>query len=165
MTALFRHETKCPSKTTILSWNKMLCLVTICQHVVQFSVLMSAQLNTPAAYRLTGLKRKKNPLVCAEVYIKESDSYQSISTKLTVSLWIVLKPCPPKYSSFKRTHHSPSLPDHAPDSQDISLLHCSTHPDAQEWTEHTQRSSTPHISELGSSLKITVRSEKHQIFI
>lgn len=130
----------------------MLCHVTICQHAVQFSVLMSALLNTPAVYRLTELKRKKI-LAWDKIYMKESDSYQNISTKLTVSIWIVLKPCPPKYSSFKTTHHSPSLPDHAPDSQDISLLPRPTHPEAQEWNEHTHRRSTPHISELGSLLK------------
>lgn len=60
--------------------------MTICQRAVQFSVLMSALLNTPAVYRLTEFKRKKKLLGCAKVYIKDSDSYQNMSTKLTVSI-------------------------------------------------------------------------------
>lgn len=105
----------------------MLCLVTICQHVVQFSVLMAALHNTPAVYRLTGLKRKKNPLVCAEVYIKESDSYQNISTKLTVSIWIVLKPCPPKSFLQKNSPLSiaPGPCSRQPRYQSAPLFHSS----------------------------------------
>lgn len=61
--------------------------MTICQRAVQFSVLMSALLNTPAVYHLTEFKRKKKKLLgCAKVYIKDSDSYQNMSTKLTVSI-------------------------------------------------------------------------------
>lgn len=42
--------------------------MTICQHAVQFSVLMSALLNTPAVYRLTEFKRKKTPRLCESLH-------------------------------------------------------------------------------------------------
>lgn len=87
----------------MLSWNKLLRLVTIRQHAVPFSLLMSALLNTPAVYRLTELKsgKKKTPWQ-KKVNINVSDSYQRIATGLTASIWIVLKPCPQIQLYYKK---------------------------------------------------------------
>lgn len=141
----------------MLSWNKLLRLVTICQHAVPFSLLMSALLNTPAVYCLTELKKgEKTPCLNGKVNINVPDSYQKISTGLTASIWIVLKPCPHKFSCNSPLSIAPGPCSRQPRYQSALLSHSSW---CSRVDEHTQKSSTPHISEFGSSLKITSRLE------